>query len=159
ASLSAVLQRVDRGDFDPEQVETVARRLLSFDPTHQDAWNALMRALAKRGEREQALREYQHCKQTLWEAVRVKPLTETERLYQSIRTEVPRTAMPRATHVLPDLHRTADIHRATPSRHRLRVGVLPFREIDCKNEKGLGLSLSHEIAAGLARFRWFDVIG
>src|SRR5262249_9862787 len=46
-----------------------------------------------------------------------------------------------------------------PSRHRLRVGVLPFREIDCKNEKGLGLSLSHEIAAGLARFRWFDVIG
>jgi adenylate cyclase len=49
-------------------------------------------------------------------------------------------------------------YRATPNRHRLRVGVLPFREIDCQNEKGLGLSLSHEIAAGLARFRWFDVI-
>jgi len=55
-SLSGVLQRVDRGEFDTEQVETIARRLLSFDPTHQDAWNALMRALAKRGEREQALR-------------------------------------------------------------------------------------------------------
>src|SRR5262249_51111263 len=159
ASLRAVLQQVDRGDFDAEQVETIARRLLSFDPTHQDAWNALMRALAKRGEREQALREYQRCKRTLWEAVRVKPLTETERLYQSIRTQVPQTSMPRTVHASPDLPPATHIFRPTPSRHRLRVGVLSFREFDCGNEKGLGLSLSHEIAAGLARFRWFDVIG
>jgi DNA-binding SARP family transcriptional activator len=159
ASLNAVLQRLDRGDFDPQQVETVARRLLSFDPTHQDAWNALMRALAKSGEREQALREYERCQETLWEAARTKPLRETERVYESIRAQVPQTSMPRTAHASPDLHRTAtDIHRPTPSRHRLRVGVLAFREIDCQNEQGLGLSLSHEIAAGLARFRWFDVI-
>jgi DNA-binding SARP family transcriptional activator/TolB-like protein len=159
ASLSAVLQHVDRGDFDPEQVETVARRLLSFDPTHQDAWNALMRALAKRGEPEQALREYERCRQALWEAARMNPLRETERLYQHIRTQVPQPTMPSAAHASPELPRTAtDIHRPTPTRHRLRVGVLSFREIDCKNEKGLGFSLSHEIAAGLARFRWFDVI-
>jgi DNA-binding SARP family transcriptional activator len=158
ASLNAVLQQVDRGDFDPKQVETVARRLLAFDPTHQDAWNALMRALVKRGERQQALREYERCQETLWEAARTKPLRETERVYESIRAQVPQTSMPRTAHASPDLHRTADIHRPTPSRHRLRVGVLAFREIDCKNEQGLGLSLSHEIAAGLARFRWFDVI-
>jgi TolB-like protein len=67
--------------------------------------------------------------------------------------------MPLAAHVPPNkLHNVAKIYAPGPSRHRLRVGVLPFREIDCKNEKGLGLSLSHEIAAGLARFRWFDVI-
>jgi DNA-binding SARP family transcriptional activator len=160
ASLNAILQQVDRGDFDPKQVETVARGLISFDPTHQDAWNALMRALAKRGEREQVLREYERCKRTLWEAVRVKPLNETERLYRSIRAQVPQTSVPSTAQAPPSLHRTAThIHRPTPSRHRLRVAVLSFREIDCKNEKGLGLSLSHEIAAGLARFRWFDVIG
>jgi DNA-binding SARP family transcriptional activator len=159
ASLGGVLQQVDRGDFDPKQVEAVARRLLSFDPTHQDAWNAVMRALAKMGEREQALREYERCRQTLWEAARTKPLSETERLYDSIRALVPQTNIPSKTHALPDpRHTAADIHRLIPSRRRLRVGVLSFREIECKNDKGLGLSLSHEIAAGLARFRWFDVI-
>jgi tetratricopeptide (TPR) repeat protein len=66
--------------------------------------------------------------------------------------------MARTAHVSADPHHTADIYRSSPTRRRLRVGVLPFREIDCQNEKGLGLSLSHEIAAGLARFRWFDVI-
>jgi DNA-binding SARP family transcriptional activator len=160
ASLSAVLQQLDRGDFDPKQLETVARRLLSFDPTHQDAWNALIRALAKRGEREQALREYERCRETLWEAARIKPLSETEQLYQRIRAQAAQTSLPSAADAPTSLHRTAtDIDRPTPSRHRLRVGVLAFREIDCKNEKGLGLSLSHEIAAGLALFRWFDVIG
>src|SRR5262249_56008523 len=94
ASLSAILQQVDRGDFDPRQVETVARRLLSFDPTHQDAWNALVRALAKRGEREQALREYQRCKQTLWESVRIKPLTATNHLYRPIRSPLPQPNIP-----------------------------------------------------------------
>jgi DNA-binding SARP family transcriptional activator/TolB-like protein len=158
-SLSGVLQRVDRGEFDPEQVETIARRLLSFDPTHQDAWNALMRALAKRGEREQALREYERCRQVLWRAAHTKPLRETERLYERISAQVPPTSMPSTAQASPALHPTAHIHRPTPSRHRLRVGVLSFREIDCKNDKGFRPSLSHEIASGLARFRWFDVIG
>src|ERR1700730_9741379 len=159
ASLNAVLQQLDRGDFDPKQVETVARRLLSFDPRHQDAWNAVMRALAKMGEREHALREYERCRETLWETARIKPLSETEQLCQRIRAQAAQTSFPSAADAPTSLHRTAtDIHRPTPSRHRLRVGVLSFREIDCQNEKGLGLSLSHEIAAGLARFRWFDVI-
>jgi DNA-binding SARP family transcriptional activator/TolB-like protein len=160
ASLRSVLQQVDRGDFDPEQLETVARRLLSFDPTHQDAWNALMRALAKRGEREQALREYERCRETMQSAAHIKPLRETEELYRRIRAQMPQTRTPSAAPALPDLERIAThIHRPTPARHRLRVCVLSFREIDCQNEKGLGLSLSHEIAGGLARFRWFDVIG
>jgi DNA-binding SARP family transcriptional activator len=158
-SLSAILQQADRGDFDPRQVETVARRLISFDPTHQDAWNALMRALAKRGEREQALREYERCRQVLWETARLKPLRDTEQVYEHIRAQAAQTSVVRTASASSHLHRLAtDAHSRIPARHRLRVGVLAFREIDCKNEKGLGLSLSHEIAAGLARFRWFDVI-
>ena len=157
-SLSAVLRQVDRGDFDPTQVETVARRVISFDPAHQDAWNALLRALAKRGEREQALHEYERCRDALWQAARTKPLSETEQLYQRIRAQGAQVDLPSTAHASPDLHHATDTCRPSLSRHRLRVGVLPFREIDCRNEKGLGLSLSHEIAAGLARFRWFDVI-
>ena len=159
ASLSGILQRVDRGDFEPKQVETVARRLLSFDPAHQDAWNALIRALAKRGERQQALREYERCQQILWRVAHAKPLRETEQLYASISAQVPPTSMASTAQASPTLHPTVHIHRPTPSPHRLRVGVLSFREIDCQNDKGFRPSLSHEIAAGLARFRWFDVIG
>jgi TolB-like protein len=44
------------------------------------------------------------------------------------------------------------------SRDRLRVGVLPVLASSSKNEENLALSLSQEIAAALARFRWFDVI-
>src|SRR5262249_16442340 len=77
--------------------------------------------------------------------------------YESIRKQVPQTKLPSAAHASADLHRTMDIYRPSPSRHRLRVGVLSFREIDCK--EALGFSLGHEIATGLARFRWFDVIG
>ena len=46
-----------------------------------------------------------------------------------------------------------------PSRDRLRVGVLPFLAHGSeRREEDLAFSLSQEIAAGLARFRWFDVI-
>jgi DNA-binding SARP family transcriptional activator/TolB-like protein/Tfp pilus assembly protein PilF len=44
-------------------------------------------------------------------------------------------------------------------RDRLRVGVLPFLAHGSERDEGdLAFSLSQEIAAGLARFRWFDVI-
>ena len=45
-----------------------------------------------------------------------------------------------------------------PNRTRLRVGVLPFLATGPLGNDGLALSLSQEIGAGLARFRWFDVI-
>jgi len=159
ASLGTILQQIDRGDFDPKQVETVARRLISFDPTHQDAWNALMRALAKMGEREQALREYERCREALWKTARIKPLSETQQLGERIRAQAPETGIRIPPPAPTAAQRTAThIHKPAPGRHRLRVGVLSFRETDWKKEKGLGLSLSREIAVGLARFRWFDVI-
>ena len=45
-----------------------------------------------------------------------------------------------------------------PNRNRLRVGVLPFLATGPLGNDSLALSLSQEIGAGLARFRWFDVI-
>jgi TolB-like protein len=52
--------------------------------------------------------------------------------------------------------------RPLPGRNRLRVAVLPFQgKGEGKGaERGeeLAFSLSHDIAAGLARFRWFDVV-
>ncbi len=49
-----------------------------------------------------------------------------------------------------------------PARNRLRVAVLPFETIGqgrgTERWEGLAFSLSHDIAAALARFRWFDVV-
>jgi DNA-binding SARP family transcriptional activator/Tfp pilus assembly protein PilF len=158
-SLDAVLQQVDRQDSDPKQLAAVAQRLISFDPTHQRASNALMRALAKMGEPKQALREYERCREALWQGLRIKPWSETERVYESIRAQVQRTNISNGAEAdATDLHRTAtDIQKPLPGRHRLRVGVLSFNAARPK-EECLSLSLSHEIAAGLARYRWFDVI-
>jgi TolB-like protein len=49
-----------------------------------------------------------------------------------------------------------------PGRNRLRVAVLPFEGKGegkgAERGEDFAFSLSHDIAAGLARFRWFDVV-
>jgi TolB-like protein len=56
----------------------------------------------------------------------------------------------------------ANAHQPLPGRNRLRVAVLPFQGKGegkgAERGEGLAFSLSHDIAAGLARFRWFDVV-
>jgi DNA-binding SARP family transcriptional activator/Tfp pilus assembly protein PilF len=150
--LNSVLQRIDRGDFDAKEVAAVARRLISFDPVHQEASNALMRALAKLGQPKEAVLEFERHREALWKAFHVEPATELERLYKRLRAHAPR----KRPIVAPNA--SDQIQVKLPERGRLRVGVSPFEAIDSSNEKSLSLSLSHEIAAGLARYRWFDVI-
>jgi DNA-binding SARP family transcriptional activator/TolB-like protein len=158
-SLDAVLLQMDRPGCDPTQLAAIARRLIAFDPAHQAASRALMRALAKLGERDQALREYERCRDALMTTLRVKPAIESEKLYDSLRARPPRKGMATPAHRSTDLNRTdPDIQKPTNGRQRLRVGVLPFDASDSENERDLAFSLSHEIAAALARFRWFDVI-
>jgi TolB-like protein/cytochrome c-type biogenesis protein CcmH/NrfG len=49
-------------------------------------------------------------------------------------------------------------HQPSSGRNRLRVAVLPFEGKGAERGEDLAVSLSHDIAAALARFRWFDVI-
>ena len=49
-------------------------------------------------------------------------------------------------------------HAGEPARRRLRVVVVPFVTFGPSAWDGLAFSLAQEIAAALARFRWFDVI-
>jgi DNA-binding SARP family transcriptional activator len=157
-SLDTVLQQIDRPGFDAKQLAAVARRLISYDPTHQGASRALMRALAKLGQRDEALLEYERCRQALMKAFHVKPAIESERLYDTIRARSARRRRPRAP-AAPRFHPAAtDFPTPVPERSRLRVGVLSFDSDGSENDQDLALSLSHEVATALARFRWFDVI-
>lgn len=136
----------------------IARRLIMFDPTHEGASRVLMRALADMGERAQALREFTRCREALKATLDVEPSLETVALYEAIRmfgsSDKDEPALPPPA----PRKKNPKVKPPEPNRNRLRVGVLPFLATGALASDGLALSLSQEIGAGLARFRWFDVI-
>jgi DNA-binding SARP family transcriptional activator/Tfp pilus assembly protein PilF len=152
------LRQADRPNADPNQIAAVAQRLIAFDPVHEGASRTLMRALAEMGERGQALREYARCQETLLKTLEVEPSPETKALHKAIRRFSDRNERARVIETSTQLQRNDTARRPLPTRNRLRVVVLPFECHSTEKEENLAFSLSHEIAAALARFRWFDVI-
>jgi DNA-binding SARP family transcriptional activator len=84
--LEAELNQLTQSKADLKQQVSNVRRLIAFDPTHEGASRALMRALANLGERAQALREYERCRKALSRALDVEPSPETRALADAIRT-------------------------------------------------------------------------
>jgi DNA-binding SARP family transcriptional activator/Tfp pilus assembly protein PilF len=153
------LAQMTQSGHDASKRAGVARQLIAFDPTHEGASRALMRALSDMGERAQAVQEYERCRSALKLRLDVQPSRETEALHQAIRTYAGRRKLD--TSALPSTvpqHRSLKADLRKPASNRLRVGVLPFLAMRSPREEGLAFSLSQEIAAALARFRWFDVI-
>jgi len=157
ALLEAELDRAHGEHADARARADIARRLIVFDPTHEGASRILMRALADMGERPQALREFARCRDALKRTLDVEPSPETCALYEAIRSFAVREDKDQPPPALPARKR-AKAAQAAPNRNRLRVGVLPFLAARSPRDEGVALSMSQEIAAALARFRWFDVI-
>jgi DNA-binding SARP family transcriptional activator/Tfp pilus assembly protein PilF len=157
--LEAELNNLAQSKADLKLKVSNFRRLIAFDPTHEGASRALMRSLAELGERAQALREYERCRNALRKALDVEPSPETRALANAIRTFSGRDgeAASRAT-TATSLQGGAKAQLAPAHRRRLRVGVLSFLATRERDDQNLAFSLSQEVAAGLARFRWFDVI-
>jgi DNA-binding SARP family transcriptional activator/Tfp pilus assembly protein PilF len=158
ALFEAELAQMAQVGNDPGKRTNVARRLIAFDPTHEGASRALMRALNEMGERAQAVREYERCREALRMRLDVEPSRETKALYEAIRTFPDREG--RSKNNTPHSVQLRSAAKSEPrkSSNRLRVGVLPFLAMRSPREEALAFSLSQEIAAALARFRWFDVI-
>jgi tetratricopeptide (TPR) repeat protein len=104
------------------------------------------------GERAQALREYERCRTALKTALDIEPSTETRALYRAIKMVQGHNGSDDES-----LLSARPQQSAKPGGDRLRVGVMPLRGEGSRCES-LAFSLSQEIAAALARFRWFDVI-
>jgi len=158
ALLEAELNSLIRSKADLKLQISDIRRLIAFDPTHEGASRALMRALVKFGERAQALREYERCRNALQRALDVEPSPETRALANAIRTFSGRDGQTASTSTIRTSRDEAAKTMAPAHRRRLRLGVLSFLAIRARDDQNLAFSLSQEIAAGLARFRWFDVI-
>jgi DNA-binding SARP family transcriptional activator/TolB-like protein len=131
----------------------MARRLIAFDPTHEGASRVLMRALVEMGERAQAVREYERCREAVRSALDIEPSSETSALYQALRTFSPVSPSPA---IVGDTSGASQPQSPRASSH-LRIVVRPFQAL-APHLETQALLLGQEIAAELARFRWFELI-
>jgi TolB-like protein len=79
------LRQLAASDAAPGLQAAAARKLLNFDPAHEDAVRHLMMAFAKMGDRPQAIREYERFRQALRVRLGLSPSKETVGVYDAIR--------------------------------------------------------------------------
>jgi TolB-like protein/DNA-binding SARP family transcriptional activator len=87
--LEVELDRLTAQDARPEVRAAAARRLINFEPTHEGAVRSLMKAFAQMGDRAQAVREFERCRQVLRSVLDLPPSKETISVYETLRTEEP----------------------------------------------------------------------
>jgi TolB-like protein/DNA-binding SARP family transcriptional activator len=92
--LEADLDRLTEHNAEPEVRAAAARRLLNFERTHEGAVRSLMKAFAQMGDRAQAIREFERCRQVLLTVLDLPPSKETIAVYESVRTESPQQITP-----------------------------------------------------------------
>ncbi len=157
--LEGKLRETDTADRQPSEREAIARRLTEFDPTHENASRVLMRALADRKERVRALLEYKRLHGALKLTLGAEPSPETRALYEAIRMFAGE-AQQDVQSIEPARQRENALKLDSPAAKRghRRVGVMPFMPIAPAVDDNLAFSIAQEIAAALARFRWFDVV-
>jgi DNA-binding SARP family transcriptional activator len=87
--LTVLAWLADRAYQEGEYATALQRglQLLSCDPCREDAHRVVMRALLRRGERAQALRQYRLCEQILRREFDAAPEAATTELFNRIRTD------------------------------------------------------------------------
>jgi predicted ATPase/DNA-binding SARP family transcriptional activator len=81
-----------------EQARQYAWRTLALEPWDEAAHRCLMRVLARSGQRNAALAQYQRCRKVLAEELGVEPSAETTALYRRIQSGPLETALGERTH-------------------------------------------------------------
>jgi TolB-like protein/DNA-binding SARP family transcriptional activator len=121
--LEAELDRLIEQNAKPEVRAAAARRLINFEPTHEGAVRSVMRAFAQMGDRAQAIREFERCRQALLTVLDLPPSRETTAVYESIRGVSPEMA-PATIYDEPagvELNETAAGGSPAPSRARWKI--------------------------------------
>jgi len=84
--------RLAQGRWD--QVADLVSRQFVLEPTHEAAFRYAMRAAIGQGHRDEAIRCYERCHETLVEHLGVRPSVETRQLHRSILEERPLERVP-----------------------------------------------------------------
>ena len=160
--LEAELERLSEQNAKAEMRAAAARRLINFEPTHEGAVRSLMKAFTEMGDRAQAIREFERCRQALLSMLDLLPSQETIAVYEAIRLESPRAGSPvileggEAAEARPlalspvRWEITKESNPAAATTDRLRhaqrrepsIAVLPFRDLT-------GDPAHHFVAEGL----------
>jgi DNA-binding SARP family transcriptional activator len=134
------------------EATAVASQLVQLDPTDETGWRGLMRLLAANGQRAQALREYEHCCQTLQHLLSVGPSPQTQELALELRQGMPALPGSQGGQVT----NLADL--PAEARQKLRIGVLPFSIAGPGERSATADAYAEDVAAELSRFRRFEII-
>ncbi len=127
----------------------LGRQLIGRDRLREPVYRALMRMLARRRDRAEAMKIYAKCRDALMEELGVAPELETEQLYRDILTD--RQAAPVALGSFPE--------EAGETAERPSLAVVPFSNISADPALNpLCEGLAEDIITGLGRFRLLFVI-
>lgn len=130
----------------PGEAVSYWRRLLSIDRANEVAHRNLMRVLTDDGQRSEALRQFQLCKEALAAELEAEPSAETRQLYERIRANVGEAAE------RPPAEPRGDVE--PPS-----VAVLPLESLQKgDDERYFADGISEDIITLLSRFKSLTVI-
>jgi DNA-binding SARP family transcriptional activator/TolB-like protein/Flp pilus assembly protein TadD len=125
----------------------VGRRLLAEDPGREPVVRALMRLLARRGDRGEALKLYAACRESLQRELGIAPDLQTEALYRDVLTAAAPAGRPTEPTLL------------GPAEGQPGIAVLPLRDLSGEGTlEALCDVLGEELVTGLGRFREILVI-
>lgn len=145
-----VAEAVLEEQTDPDGVIAAAQQVLAIDRVHEEAWRALIRAYAARGERGLAIEAFERCRAALGERLSALPSEETRALLAEIRigaAPVALTGRPRSSPTPPWV------------RSGRRLGVLPLEYAgEDRDLAERAVVLAEEITTALAPFRWMDLV-
>jgi DNA-binding SARP family transcriptional activator len=68
-----------------EQAQELALRMVGLDPAEERAHRLLMRCYARMGSPGEAVRQFERCREALWEELGAQPARATLSLYEAIR--------------------------------------------------------------------------
>jgi adenylate cyclase len=166
--LEGDIDRLAEEDAAPQLQAAAARKLVNFEPTHEGAVRSLMMAFVKMGDRAQAIREYERCRQALQNKLDLPPSKETEALYEAVRLVASSRASTAATErpVLADVSNAKPRGKLVVDRlvahepvHPPSIGVLPFRDLSAENAQvHAGDGLVEDLIQVLSRVPNFFVI-
>jgi TolB-like protein len=146
----SVQERVYESELGPARL-AAARRLLALDPLHERAHRAVMEALALAGERNQALRQYDACREMLAHELGTEPSRETERLKAAIMSDEVNLAASSG----PTIGEVEEIE----VRDEPVIAVLPFVSLsDDAEREFFAEGVSDLIATTLAKLPYVRVI-
>jgi TolB-like protein len=153
--LSRLLERVK----DIEAIST-ANRLIALDPLREASYRVLMRVFAAQGEREEAVRQYQACRDTLRRELDVEPSGETTDLYREIREGKYRPLpIKPSSRAATDGARSVTAEAKPVPRTRPSIAVLPFANMSGNPEQEyLSDGITDDIITELSRYRELLVI-